>query len=143
MLTIKDPESNLLRTIYSGREIIIAFGRKFQDLYDEAKQRDLDDHYDIFNKNSDTAFDKTPIFKNEEEFRRYLYLGSKDMEEAKIINELNLKDENNKDIKIKTYDELKNIKKTKFGAFNIFASSLLIVTVILGIIRLIKLIMEF
>lgn len=108
MKLFQNKETGEYKTFYSGKDIIIALGRKFQDLAEVLKEN-YNDELDIFD-NKD-AITKIPLFKDEEEFKAYLGLGTQDMYEADIINKYKFKDENDKIIKIETYDELKNVRQ--------------------------------
>ena len=114
MILIKDKETNEVRNIYSGEEIMIAFGMKFQTLCDEVKTRDTSDHYDIFNLKDNSSFTNIPIFASEEEFKKYLAAGIDQMRTAKALNNMKLRDpETNQIIEIHNYNDLKKMNKKR------------------------------
>ena len=108
MKLFQNKETGEYKTFYSGKDVIIALGRKFQDLAEVLKEN-YNDELDIFDHKD--AITKIPLFKDEEEFKAYLGLGTQDMYEAEIINKYKFKDENDKIIKIETYNELKNVRQ--------------------------------
>lgn len=140
MMLIKDKETNEVRNIYSGDEIMIAFGMKFQTLCDEVKSRDTSDHYDIFNTKDNSSFTNVPIFASEEEFKRFLAAGVEQMRTAKALNNMKLVDpETNKTIEIHNYNDLKKLNRKRNRGTNWFIGSLLLLEFGFSIFLLIKL----
>lgn len=108
MKLMQNKETGEYKTFYTGKEITIALGRKFQDLA-EVLRGNYNDELDIFDHKD--AITKIPLFNDEDEFKAYLGLGTQDMYEANIINKYKFKDENDKIIKIDSYNELKNVRR--------------------------------
>jgi hypothetical protein len=114
MKTYFNKETNESKTLYTGKEIIIALGRKYQEM-SEVLKKYYNDDMDIFDETNNIA--KQPLFTNEKEFRYYLAVGNNDLAEAQVINKYDLRDENGKKIKINHYNDLVNLKKNVYVKF--------------------------
>lgn len=110
MKTYFNKETNESKTLYTGKEIIIALGRKYQEMVSVLKKYYNDD-LDIFDETDNVS--KQPMFSSEKEFRYYLAVGNNDLAEAEIINKYKLRDENDEKIEINHYNDLLKLKKTK------------------------------
>ena len=112
MNTYFNKETNETKTLYTGKEIIIALGRKYQEMRSVLKKYYNDD-LDIFDETDNIL--KQPMFSSEKEFRYYLAVGNNDLAEAEIINNYNLRDEKGEKIKINHYNDLLELKKNKYN----------------------------
>lgn len=114
MKTYYNKETKESKTLYTGKEIIIALGRKYQEMTSVLKKYYNED-LDIFDETENVS--KQPLFSSEKEFRYYLAVGNNDLAEAETINKYNLRDENGEKIKINHYNDLLGLKKNKFVNF--------------------------
>ena len=110
MKTYYNNETKESKTLYTGKEIIIALGRKYQEMVSVLKKYYNED-LDIFDETDNVS--KQPLFTSEKEFRYYLAVGNNDLAEAEIINKYNLRDENGEKIEINHYNDLLKLKKAK------------------------------
>lgn len=112
MLIIKNKDGTI-RHLYTGKEFIIALGKKYDMIHDGFKNK-YDQYFEFFD-NSKDGLDHIPIFENEKEFNTCLEIGKNEMELSSEINNILDKDENNlldiKDFKISTSDGLRKMLK--------------------------------
>lgn len=114
MKTYYNKETKETKSLYTGKEIIIALGRKYQEMASVLKKYYNDD-LDIFDETDNVS--KQPMFSSEKEFRYYLAVGNNDLAEAETINKYNLIDENGEKIKINHYSDLIKLKKNNNNKF--------------------------
>ena len=139
MLVVKDEKTNKIKRLYTGREIIIAMGKKYQQLHDIYKPY-YETYFELFDhENKDyIPINKIPLFANENDFYECLAEGNKDIYRIERLNSKKLKDRKGNIIKANNINELKKYRNKPIQ-FILYGLSL-ITGVVLGefIISLIK-----
>lgn len=111
MIVLQNEKTKEIKRIYTGREIIIAMGKKYQRLHDLYKEH-YDEYFELFG-NEDEGYiplTKMPLFDSEEEFYSCLAEGNNDIYRIERLNKKKFKDKNGKYIKVKNINELKKYR---------------------------------
>lgn len=111
MLIVKDEKTNKIKRLYTGREIIIAMGKKYQQLHDVYKPF-YDTYFELFDHETKDyiPIDKMPLFANENDFYECLADGNKDIYRIERLNSKKFKDKKGNIIKVNNINELKKYK---------------------------------
>lgn len=128
MMVLQNEKTKEIKRIYTGKEIIIAMGKKYQNLHDLYKEH-YNEYFELFGDEEEgyIPLTKMPLFDSEEEFYYCLAEGNKDIYRIERLNKKKFKDKNRKYIKVRNINELKRYK-------NKFLSSIYsIISYILGV----------
>lgn len=128
MMVLQNEKTKEIKRIYTGKEIIIAMGKKYQNLHDLYKEH-YNEYFELFGDEEEgyIPLTKMPLFDSEEEFYYCLAEGNKDIYRIERLNKKKFKDKNGKYIKVRNINELKRYK-------NKFLSSIYsIINYILGV----------
>lgn len=128
MMVLQNEKTKEIKRIYTGKEIIIAMGKKYQNLHDLYKEH-YNEYFELFGDEEEgyIPLTKMPLFDSEEEFYYCLAEGNKDIYRIERLNKKKFKDKNGKYIKVRNINELKRYK-------NKFLSSIYsIISYILGV----------
>lgn len=143
MLIVKDDKTNKIKRLYTGKEIIIAMGKKYKQMHDIYKPF-YDTYFELFDhKTKDyIPIDRIPLFANENDFYECPSEGIKDIYRIERMNSKKFKDKKGNIIKVNNINELKRYRNKLFEPlqqFILYGLSL-ITGVVLGefIIILIK-----
>lgn len=124
MLIIKNDDQKSIKRVYTGEEIIIAIGKRYEQLHEIYKPH-YKTYFDIFN--IEGAFDKVPLFENEQDFYNCLAAGNKDIYRIQNVNSKHFKNKDGKEIKIN------NIKELKKYRYNLSKPILYFLSISLGV----------
>ena len=121
MLIVKDEKTNKIKRLYTGREIIIAMGKKYQQWHDVYKPF-YDTYFDLFEKETKEyiPLDKISLFVNENDFYECLAEGNKDIYRIEKLNSKKFKDKKGNIIKVNNINELKKYKNNLFKPIHKF-----------------------
>ena len=140
MLIVKDDKTNKIKRLYTGKEIIIAMGKKYQQLHDIYKPY-YETYFELFDHETKDyiPIDRIPLFANEDDFYECLSEGNKDIYRIERLNNKKLKDRKGNIIKANNINELKKYRNKPIQQFILYGLSL-VTGVVLGefIISLIK-----
>ena len=128
MMVLQNEKTKEIRRVYTGKEIIIAMGKKYQNLHDLYKEH-YNEYFELFGDEEEgyIPLTKMPLFDSEEEFYYCLAEGNKDIYRIERLNKKKFKDKDGKYIKVRNINELKRYK-------NKFLSSIYsIISYILGV----------
>ena len=128
MMVLQNEKTKEIKRIYTGKEIIIAMGKKYQNLHELYKEH-YNEYFELFGDEEEgyIPLTKMPLFDSEEEFYYCLAEGNKDIYRIERLNKKKFKDKNGKYIKVRNINELKRYK-------NKFLSSIYsIISYILGV----------
>lgn len=128
MMVLQNEKTKEIKRIYTGKEIIIAMGKKYQNLHELYKEH-YNEYFELFGDEEEgyIPLTKMPLFDSEEEFYYCLAEGNKDIYRIDRLNKKKFKDKNGKYIKVRNINELKRYK-------NKFLSSIYsIISYILGV----------
>ena len=128
MMVLQNEKTKEIKRIYTGKEIIIAMGKKYQNLHDLYKEH-YNEYFELFGDEEEgyIPLTKMPLFDSEEEFYYCLAEGNKDIYRIERLNKKKFKDKDGKYIKVRNINELKRYK-------NKFLSSIYsIINYILGV----------
>ena len=128
MMVLQNEKTKEIKRIYTGKEIIIAMGKKYQNLHDLYKEH-YNEYFELFGDEEEgyIPLTKMPLFDSEEEFYYCLAEGNKDIYRIERLNKKKFKDKDGKYIKARNINELKRYK-------NKFLSSIYsIISYMLGI----------
>ena len=128
MTVLQNEKTKEIKRIYTGKEIIIAMGKKYQNLHELYKEH-YNEYFELFGDEEEgyIPLTKMPLFDSEEEFYYCLAEGNKDIYRIERLNKKKFKDKNGKYIKDRNINELKRYK-------NKFLSSIYsIISYILGV----------
>ena len=128
MMVLQNEKTKEIKRIYTGKEIIIAMGKKYQNLHDLYREH-YNEYFELFGDEEEgyIPLTKMPLFDSEEEFYYCLAEGNKDIYRIERLNKKKFKDKNGKYIKVRNINELKRYK-------NKFLSSIYsIISYILGV----------
>lgn len=128
MMVLQNEKTKEIKRIYTGKEIIIAMGKKYQNLHDLYKEH-YNEYFELFGDEEEgyIPLTKMPLFDSEEEFYYCLAEGNKDIYRIERLNKKKFKDKDGKYIKVRNINELKRYK-------NKFLSSIYsIISYILGV----------
>lgn len=128
MMVLQNEKTKEIKRIYTGKEIIIAMGKKYQNLHELYKEH-YNEYFELFGDEEEgyIPLTKMPLFDSEEEFYYCLAEGNKDIYRIERLNKKKFKDKNGKYIKVRNINELKQYK-------NKFLSSIYsIISYILGV----------
>ena len=128
MMVLQNEKTKEIKRIYTGKEIIIAMGKKYQNLHELYKEH-YNEYFELFGDEEEgyIPLTKMPLFNSEEEFYYCLAEGNKDIYRIERLNKKKFKDKNGKYIKSRNINELKRYK-------NKFLSSIYsIISYILGV----------
>ena len=128
MMVLQNEKTKEIKRVYTGKEIIIAMGKKYQNLHDLYKEH-YNEYFELFGDEEEgyIPLTKMPLFDSEEEFYYCLAEGNKDIYRIERLNKKKFKDKDGKYIKVRNINELKRYK-------NKFLSSIYsIISYILGV----------
>lgn len=128
MMVLQNEKTKEIKRIYTGKEIIIAMGKKYQNLHELYKEH-YNEYFELFGDEEEgyIPLTKMPLFDSEEEFYYCLAEGNKDIYRIERLNKKKFKDKDGKYIKVRNINELKRYK-------NKFLSSIYsIISYILGV----------
>ena len=133
MMVLQNEKTKEIKRIYTGKEIIIAMGKKYQNLHDLYKEH-YNEYFELFGDEEEgyIPLTKMPLFDSEEEFYYCLAEGNKDIYRIERLNKKKFKDKDGKYIKVRNINELKRYKN-KFLSF-IYSIINYILGVALGIL---------
>lgn len=133
MMVLQNEKTKEIKRIYTGKEIIIAMGKKYQNLHDLYKEH-YNEYFELFGDEEEgyIPLTKMPLFDSEEEFYYCLAEGNKDIYRIERLNKKKFKDKDGKYIKVRNINELKRYKN-KFLSF-IYSIISYILGVALGIL---------
>ena len=133
MMVLQNEKTKEIKRIYTGKEIIIAMGKKYQNLHDLYKEH-YNEYFELFGDEEEgyIPLTKMPLFDSEEEFYYCLAEGNKDIYRIERLNKKKFKDKNGKYIKARNINELKRYKN-KFLSF-IYSTISYILGVALGVL---------
>lgn len=111
MMVLQNEKTKEIKRIYTGKEIIIAMGKKYQNLHDLYKEH-YNEYFELFGDEEEgyIPLTKMPLFDSEEEFYYCLAEGNKDIYRIERLNKKKFKDKNRKYIKVRNINELKRYK---------------------------------
>ena len=117
MMVLQNEKTKEIKRIYTGKEIIIAMGKKYQNLHDLYKEH-YNEYFELFGDEEEgyIPLTKMPLFDSEEEFYYCLAEGNKDIYRIERLNKKKFKDKDGKYIKVRNINELKRYKN-KFLSF--------------------------
>ena len=117
MMVLQNEKTKEIKRIYTGKEIIIAMGKKYQNLHELYKEH-YNEYFELFGDEEEgyIPLTKMPLFDSEEEFYYCLAEGNKDIYRIERLNKKKFKDKNGKYIKVRNINELKRYKN-KFLSF--------------------------
>ena len=128
MMVLQNEKTKEIKRVYTGKEIIIAMGKKYQNLHDLYKEH-YNEYFELFGDEEEgyIPLTKMSLFDSEEEFYYCLAEGNKDIYRIERLNKKKFKDKDGKYIKVRNINELKRYK-------NKFLSSIYsIISYILGV----------
>ena len=133
MMVLQNEKTKEIKRIYTGKEIIIAMGKKYQNLHDLYKEH-YNEYFELFGDEEEgyIPLTKMPLFDSEEEFYYCLAEGNKDIYRIERLNKKKFKDKDGKYIKVRNINELKRYKN-KFLSF-IYSTISYILGVALGVL---------
>ena len=133
MMVLQNEKTKEIKRIYTGKEIIIAMGKKYQNLHELYKEH-YNEYFELFGDEEEgyIPLTKMPLFDSEEEFYYCLAEGNKDIYRIERLNKKKFKDKNGKYIKVRNINELKRYKN-KFLSF-IYSTISYILGVALGVL---------
>ena len=133
MMVLQNEKTKEIKRIYTGKEIIIAMGKKYQNLHDLYKEH-YNEYFELFGDEEEgyIPLTKMPLFDSEEEFYYCLAEGNKDIYRIERLNKKKFKDKDGKYIKVRNINELKRYKN-KFLSF-IYSIISYILGVALGVL---------
>lgn len=110
-MVLQNEKTKEIKRIYTGKEIIIAMGKKYQNLHDLYKEH-YNEYFELFGDEEEgyIPLTKMPLFDSEEEFYYCLAEGNKDIYRIERLNKKKFKDKNGKYIKVRNINELKRYK---------------------------------
>ena len=129
MMVLQNEKTKEIKRIYTGKEIIIAMGKKYQNLHDLYKEH-YNEYFELFGDEEEgyIPLTKMPLFDSEEEFYYCLAEGNKDIYRIERLNKKKFKDKDGKYIEVRNINELKRYK-------NKFLSSIYsIISYMLGVV---------
>ena len=133
MMVLQNEKTKEIKRIYTGKEIIIAMGKKYQNLHDLYKEH-YNEYFELFGDEEEgyIPLTKMPLFDSEEEFYYCLAEGNKDIYRIERLNKKKFKDKDGKYIKVRNINKLKRYKN-KFLSF-IYSTIRYMLGVALGIL---------
>ena len=133
MMVLQNEKTKEIKRIYTGKEIIIAMGKKYQNLHELYKEH-YNEYFELFGDEEEgyIPLTKMPLFDSEEEFYYCLAEGNKDIYRIERLNKKKFKDKDGKYIKVRNINELKRYKN-KFLSF-IYSTISYILGVALGVL---------
>lgn len=110
-MVLQNEKTKEIKRIYTGKEIIIAMGKKYQNLHELYKEH-YNEYFELFGDEEEgyIPLTKMPLFDSEEEFYYCLAEGNKDIYRIERLNKKKFKDKNGKYIKVRNINELKRYK---------------------------------
>lgn len=133
MMVLQNEKTKEIKRIYTGKEIIIAIGKKYQNLHELYKEH-YNEYFELFGDEEEgyIPLTKMSLFDSEEEFYYCLAEGNKDIYRIERLNKKKFKDKDGKYIKVRNINELKQYKN-KFLSF-IYSTIRYMLSVALGIL---------
>ena len=133
MMVLQNEKTKEIKRVYTGKEIIIAMGKKYQNLHDLYKEH-YNEYFELFGDEEEgyIPLTKMPLFDSEEEFYYCLAEGNKDIYRIERLNKKKFKDKDGKYIKVRNINELKRYKN-KFLSF-IYSIISYMLGVVLGVL---------
>lgn len=133
MMVLQNEKTKEIKRIYTGKEIIIAMGKKYQNLHDLYKEH-YNEYFELFGDEEEgyIPLTKMPLFDSEEEFYYCLAEGNKDIYRIERLNKKKFKDKDGKYIEVRNINELKRYKN-KFLSF-IYSIISYMLGVVLGVL---------
>ena len=105
---INKEKTKEIKRIYTGKEIIIAMGKKYQNLHDLYKEH-YNEYFELFGDEEEgyIPLTKMPLFDSEEEFYYCLAEGNKDIYRIERLNKILNSQKENLDYRydVKAYKE--------------------------------------
>lgn len=110
-MVLQNEKTKEIKRVYTGKEIIIAMGKKYQNLHDLYKEH-YNEYFELFGDEEEgyIPLTKMPLFDSEEEFYYCLAEGNKDIYRIERLNKKKFKDKDGKYIKVRNINELKRYK---------------------------------
>lgn len=110
-MVLQNEKTKEIKRIYTGKEIIIAMGKKYQNLHDLYKEH-YNEYFELFGDEEEgyIPLTKMPLFDSEEEFYYCLAEGNKDIYRIERLNKKKFKNKDGKYIKARNINELKRYK---------------------------------
>ncbi len=115
MIIIKDEKTGKCKQLYTGEELIIAIGKKYEKIH-ESYKNNYDRYYDFFDENHNPV-DKVPLFKDEADFYKCLSEGMVDIYKIKNFNSKEFKNKDGRIIKINHVWKYKSYKNKLLKPF--------------------------
>ena len=133
MMVLQNEKTKEIKRIYTGKEIIIAMGKKYQNLHDLYKEH-YNEYFELFGDEEEgyIPLTKMPLFDSEEEFYYCLAEGNKDIYRIERLNKKKFKDKDGKYIKVRNINELKRYKN-KFLS-SIYSIIRYVLSIVLGVL---------
>ena len=140
MMVLQNEKTKEIKRVYTGKEIIIAMGKKYQNLHDLYKEH-YNEYFELFGDEEEgyIPLTKMPLFDSEEEFYYCLAEGNKDIYRIEKLNSKKFKDKKGNVIKVNNINELKKYKNNLFKPihkFILYGSSIAIGIVLGEFIKL-------
>ena len=144
MMVLQNEKTKEIKRIYTGKEIIIAMGKKYQNLHDLYKEH-YNEYFELFGDEEEgyIPLTKMPLFDSEEEFYYCLAEGNKDIYRIERLNKKKFKDKNGKYIKVRNINELKRYKNKFLSSIYSIISYILGVALGVLIVKFIIISLEF
>jgi len=101
-----DKETDKIKRLYTGREIMIALGVKLNIIHEVYKNH-YKDLYDLFDERYKNSMDKIPLFENELEFYNCLLEGNESLIKKNEIKKNPIYKKTKNHFKIKRYSDIK------------------------------------
>ena len=127
MIIVQDKKTKKYKQLYTGEELIIAIGKKYEKIHEAYKEK-YDRYYDFFDEKHN-PINKVPLFKDEEEFYNCLIEGSIELRQIDNFNSTKLEDENGNVIKINHAWEYREYKNKLLKSIKTLLSSILIIII--------------
>ena len=92
MMVLQNEKTKEIKRIYTGKEIIIAMGKKYQNLHELYKEH-YNEYFELFGDEEEgyIPLTKMPLFDSEEEFYYCLAEGNKDIYRIERLNKKKFK----------------------------------------------------
>lgn len=144
MMVLQNEKTKEIKRIYTGKEIIIAMGKKYQNLHDLYKEH-YNEYFELFGDEEEgyIPLTKMPLFDSEEEFYYCLAEGNKDIYRIERLNKKKFKDKDGKYIKVRNINELKRYKNKFLSSIYSIISYMLGVALGVLLVKFIIISLEF
>ena len=144
MMVLQNEKTKEIKRVYTGKEIIIAMGKKYQNLHDLYKEH-YNEYFELFGDEEEgyIPLTKMPLFDSEEEFYYCLAEGNKDIYRIERLNKKKFKDKDGKYIKVRNINELKRYKNKFLSSIYSIISYMLGVALGVLLVKFIIISLEF